>query len=130
MPSSNILIQMFRYGVSGGIAFVVDFTVMLFFHEIVAVNTSLAATLGFCAGLVITYVMSIGWIFDKRRIEKPLIEFFIFALIGGVGIVMTYYIMIKLQESLDYDYTILKLITTFIVTLFNFAAKKLLLFTK
>lgn len=128
-PTSSIVTQVLRYVFSGLTAFVVDFSIMMLLHECFNIDTIIAATFGFCAGLVITYVMSIKWIFDKRKISNSYVEFLIFALIGGIGIVLTYFIMLILSNIVPLHYTLLKIVTSVIITIFNFVAKKLLLFS-
>lgn len=125
-PNSNIIVQIVRYLLSGGVAFVVDFCLMILLFEWAKIPGALAATISFGVGLVITYLFSVKWIFDKRRLSNQFYEFITFAIIGAVGLLITYGLMSLLVNSMSVYYA--KIITTFIVTIWNFLAKKVILF--
>lgn len=127
-PNSNIIVQIVRYLLSGGVAFVVDFCLMILLSEWAKIPGALAATISFAVGLVITYLLSVKWIFDKRRFSHPFYEFLTFAIIGAVGLLITYGLMSLLVNSMSVYYIYAKIITTFIVTIWNFMAKKVILF--
>ena len=74
--------------------------------------------------------MSIFWIFNQRRFNNRVAEFLGFALIGIVGLVLTYFIMRIFTNSLQINYLLAKIVSTIIVTLWNFLAKKYFLFYK
>lgn len=122
-------VQLIRYGFTGGLAFTADFVIMILLVERLNVAESLAATLSFCVGLTITYILSILWVFDERRFSSRLSEFLLFALIGIIGMGMTYLLM-SLGIKLGINYILSKIIVTGIVSLWNFFAKKFLLFSK
>lgn len=129
---NGILEQLIKYCFTGGIAFVVDFSILYLLTDIIGLHYLIGATCGFCAGLVITYLGSIFWIFSEHRIENSKSEFAIFASIGVVGLMLTNLFMWILSdpEILGVNHLIAKIITTVIVTLWNFLAKKYILFTK
>ena len=130
VPTKNAYIQLFRYCFSGGIAFVVDFSILLLLTEYFAVHYLLAASLGFLAGLIITYMLSINWIFDERKIDKKTVEITIFAIIGVVGLLLTSAFMLFFTSVLLLHYLFSKILTTGIVMGWNFVAKKFILFSK
>lgn len=129
-PSSNTFVQMIRYGISGGVAFLVDFGLMVLLRELFSVPEAVSGTVSFGVGLIITYIFSIEWIFDKRRLNSRLAEFLAFAAIGAVGLLLTYLLMLLMVNIFSLYYIWAKVITTVIVTLWNFIAKKCILFTK
>lgn len=128
--TDNIVHQFVRYFFSGGIAFCVDFLLMMLLHEKCSLPAEIAGTVSFAVGLVITYLLSVFWIFNQHRFESRLMEFVGFALIGVVGLGLTYVIMYFFSNSLQISYLIAKIISTIIVTLWNFLAKKYILFYK
>lgn len=129
-PSSSVVVQLIRYGLSGGLAFAVDFGVMILLHRYCAIPEVAAGTISFGIGLIITYLMSIFWIFDERRLSSRTAEFLTFAAIGAVGLIFTYLLMSLFVDRCAIHYIIAKIITTVIVTLWNFFAKKFILFRK
>lgn len=128
--TGNTYIQLFRYLLSGGTAFIIDIGVMVLLKEVLGVNYLLASVIGFIVGLIFTYILSIRWIFNERRLANRWNELVIFALIGVVGIGLTWIFMKIFTEILLIYYVISKVLTTIIVSLWNFTAKKLILFTK
>lgn len=128
--SSNLYVQLLRYLVAGGAAFAVDFGLLYFLTESLKVHYLLSTVIAYTVGLIITYLLSIYWIFDKRRARNWILELAIFALIGIVGLGLTSLSMWLLTDKFHVHYLFSKIITTGIVFVWNFIAKKLILFTK
>lgn len=131
-PSKSVLLQLMRYALSGGLAFAVDFGLLWFITDICHAHYLIGAFCGYTVGLIITYLLSIKWIFSDRKLShRQGAEFMIFTVIGLVGLLLTQGLMYVFTEYLfgtDY-YLYSKLLTTVIVSLFNFVMKKFILFT-
>lgn len=129
-PSSSVFWQLVRYAMAGGLAFGVDFALLWLATDVLGLHYLIGAAIGYAAGLVITYLLSIKWIFDYRRMSSQAAEFGVFTLIGLAGLLLTQGLMYLFTDLwLGRDlYLISKVLTTVIVSLFNFGAKKLLLF--
>ncbi|NLI72734.1 MAG: GtrA family protein [Bacteroidales bacterium] len=128
--TGNVYVQLFRYLLSGGTAFLMDIGLMILLKEVFGVHYLTASIIGFIVGLIFTYILSIRWIFDERRLANKWNELAIFALIGVVGIGLTWFFMKLFTSILLLYYVFSKVLTTVIVSLWNFGAKKLILFTK
>lgn len=127
--TANPYIQVFRYLISGGIAFVVDFLLLYLLTDVLHVYYLTSSVISFSVGLLITYLFSIAWIFDKRRLSNPLAEFVIFAAIGVVGLALTYLFMRFFTDTVQVHYLVSKIFTTMIVFVWNFLAKRFILFS-
>lgn len=130
--TSLIVVQFFRYFCSGGLAFVVDKTLFVVTHYFTLhLNNYWATSVGFVAGIIITYLLSIFWVFDERRMKNTLFEVLIFVAIGIVGLgLMNFFMWIfTVQMAIPNDF-VCNLLSTALVTLWNFIAKKYILFTK
>ena len=130
--TSLIVVQFFRYFCSGGLAFVVDKTLFVVTHYFTLhLNNYWATSVGFVAGIIITYLLSIFWVFDERRMKNTLFEVLIFVAIGIVGLgLMNFFMWIfTVQMAIPNDF-VCNLLSTSLVTLWNFIAKKYILFTK
>lgn len=127
---SNLLGQILRYLISGGMAFVIDMGTMIACREIIGLREAVAASIGNFVGLVFTYLLSIFWIFDQRKYKNYIVEFLIFFLIGIGGTLITYGCMIILVEKIHIHYIISKVFTVVIVAAYAFIAKKIFLFSK
>lgn len=130
--SGNSIEQFIRYCLTGGLAFIVDFGILYLLTNVLGFHYLIGATVGFCVGLIITYLGSILWIFDEHRLNDKKAEVSVFILIGVIGLVLTdFFMWIFTDASIaGLNYMISKIITTIIVTLWNFTAKKFILFTK
>ncbi|PWJ15572.1 GtrA family protein [Ruminococcus flavefaciens] len=136
--TDNTLIQFFRYLFVGGLAFVVDFALSYIvfrfvFHEQKEFGW-IANALSFIAGLVVNYIISTFWIFKTSKVENKVVEFISFAAIGVVGLLITIGITVLFEKWLG-DTThlfqiIAKIVSTAVSFLWNFFARKILLYTK
>ncbi|MCD8025709.1 MAG: GtrA family protein [Clostridiales bacterium] len=140
--TDNGFIQFLRYIFVGGLAFAADYGVMILLVEGFSFNEILAATVSFVCGLAVNYFLSTFWIFKNSKISNKLAEFLAFALIGVIGLLMNDVIIWAATDILapnavfgsliaeDKYYIIGKIASTFIVFLWNFFARKYIIFGK
>ena len=127
--SGDVRIQLFRYLVSGGTAFIVDAGLLALLTELFGEEKLLLWTaIAFSAGLLITYLFSILWVFDNRSMKSRAAEILIFVIIGVCGLGLTELFMWLFADKAHLHYLVSKVITTAIVFFWNFFAKKLILF--
>ena len=129
-PTHSLPVQAVRYGLSGGMAFVADFGLLYVLTDCLHVHYLLSSMLSFATGLLITYLLSVYWIFDQRRFDNRLFEIVLFTAIGVVGLLLTALFMWLFTDRLDMHYLLSKVLTTAITTAWNFLAKKFILFTR
>ncbi len=130
-PTDSFFVQLFRYLFSGGVAFVIDKALFLLVRYVLDGDKYVATTIGFAVGLVITYLLSISWIFNERRIRKTWLEFAAFAVIGIVGMALMNLFMWFFSDYAGIGSDIVaNLFSTVLVTLWNFVAKKYILFSR
>lgn len=128
--TNNTLHQLFRYTFVGGLAFLVDFGTLYFLTEFFHIHYLVSAGIAFIFGLTVNYFLSILWVFSSRTMENRLLEFFLFALIGLVGLGLTELFLWILTDIFLIYYLLSKIITTIIVYFWNFFVRKLMLFNK
>jgi len=128
--TNNTLLQLFRYTFVGGLAFLVDFGTLYFLTEFFHIHYLVSAGIAFIFGLTVNYFLSILWVFSSRTMENRLLEFFLFALIGLVGLGLTELFLWILTDIFLIYYLLSKIITTIIVYFWNFFVRKLMLFNK
>lgn len=127
-PTGNVWIQIVRYFFSGGVAFLVDTGLLYVLTEFCGVYYLVSSIISFSIGLIITYLLSILWVFDNRNMKNRYAEFSVFVLIGVVGLGLTSLFMWFFTDKIGVHYIFSKVITTVIVFVWNFIAKKSLLF--
>lgn len=129
--SGSIWVQLIRYGITGLGATLVDFTVLTVLTETLGEKYLLVWTaIAFVSGLTVTYFLSTNWVFNSRRFKNRATEITIFVLIGVVGLGLTELLMWVFATKIDLHYLISKMISGTTVFIWNFTAKKLILFRK
>ena len=140
--TDNTFIQFFRYLFVGGFAFVVDFGVMTLLKECFGLDPVVSATISFILGLAVNYILSTFWIFRNSKIKNKIAEFAGFAMIGVIGLGINDLIISFFQNFLGYHmvfggllpadkyYMLGKIVSTVVVFIWNFFARKILLFSK
>ena len=122
--------EFFRYLVSGTIAFICDFSMLVFCTEVLGVHYLYSNIAGYAVGLIVSYSINIKWVFDHRRFDgRQAREFVYFTFIVLAGLGVSELVIWLATESIELPYTWSKVVSAFFVFLFNFAAKKWLLFS-
>lgn len=140
--------EVFRFLITGGIATIVDYLVFgliiwLFdtgsyesFFEIFTVKASssvvavVATALGFIAGLIVNYFMSIWFVYVHKGDSKKFNGILKFVLLSAVGFVINTLGMYVGFSLLGYNEWIVKIILTIVVMIYNYISKRLLIFNK
>lgn len=125
-----------RYLVVGGTAFLVDYGVLylsktLLFASMGDIGVYLATALGFLAGLTYNYILSLVWVFQSAKDQKKgrtVGAFLVFCVIGVIGLLLTEGGMFLGYQLLHINYMIVKLFVAAFVLLWNYGARKILIF--
>ena len=154
----RLFAEIFRFLLVGGFATVCDYAAYLLFRKFVlppellagnavwdSLSAVIATTLGFLAGLLINWVLSVFFVFrdgEKRvdvKSKSDFIKFTVIALVGllftqvvvGVGVLVlpTFELFgVSAFLSLGWNEWLLKAVTTCIVLVFNYFARKKFIF--
>lgn len=127
---SNLSAQFFRYFVVGGVAFAVDFALLYLLTEFARLYYLFSASLAFVAGVAVNYALSVTWVFNHRSIDNRMHEFAIFAVIGMLGLVFNAALIWFFTELAGLHYLGSKVVAAALIFLFNFGARKALLFSE
>lgn len=120
-----------RYLAASALALAVDFGAYSGLIELAGVRYLAAAPVGFALGLATVYALSIRWVFRERRMkERARAEFTLFALLGVAGLVLNQGILYAAVEWFGIGPLGAKVVSAGVVFCFNFASRKLLLFTR
>ena len=119
-----------RYLAASAIALGLDFGLYVALIRIFGVHYLLAAPVGFALGLATIYALSIRWVFLERRLADARLEFTLFAAIGLAGLLINELVIYAGVEWAALSYELAKLASAAVVFCFNFAARKLMLFTR
>jgi putative flippase GtrA len=120
--------ELMRYTVVGGLASLVDVGLLVGLTTVMGVYYLHAATIALGCGLLTSYLCSVAWVFQERTWRNPLVEMGLFTLIGGIGLLGNGALMWGLTEYAHLHYLCSKMVSGLFVFLWNFAAKKWVLF--
>jgi putative flippase GtrA len=118
-----------RYFAASALALGIDFGVYVGLIRLAAVHYLVAAPIGFALGLATIYLLSIRWVFRARRVADRRAEFALFALVGLAGMALNQAIIYAGVQFLAATPEAAKIVSAGLVFCFNFASRKLLLFT-
>jgi putative flippase GtrA len=121
------LVELARYFVASAVALGVD-TGLYAVGLRLGLGYPLAAIAGFLAGLTVAYLISVRWAFRARRLRNARVEFAVFAAIGVLGLLLTESLLWLQIDVLAFGAMPAKLLTSCGVFVFNFGARKLVLF--
>lgn len=124
--TTNIFIQFFRYIFVGGFAFWrrIYFVVMR-----KRMNYMIAAAIAFVVGLAVNYALSIWFVFsESSKVKNKVKEFVVYGIIGLIGLLITEGIMYLFTDVFGLYFLISKIIAAAIVLVWNFAARKVVLY--
>lgn len=120
--------QFFRYAIVGGLAFIIDAGLLYGLTEFFHIYYLLSAAAAFAAGLTTNYLLSITWVFEHHAYQSRNLEFVIFSAIGILGLGMNELFIWFFTEKAGIYYLVSKVLSTGLVFLWNFYARKVILF--
>ena len=132
---NDLILEVIRYLIVGGIAFVIDFTVLYVSKEFILKDSYyslyVSTAMGFISGLIVNYCLSIFFVFNsakgtqKGRSAK---DMFVFTVVGILGLIVSEFGMFIGAEELAFNYLLVKIVVTAVVLLWNYIARKILIF--
>jgi len=126
--SKGYNVQLFRYLISGFFAFFVDALLLFLLTEYVHLYYLISVVIAYSVGLLVSYFTNIIWVFENRKKKQQSVELVIFIVISLLGLLFTFILMWLFTSELNIYYLYSKIITTIIVFIWNFVAKKWILF--
>lgn len=127
LKNNKLFNQILKFGVVGGIAFVIDYATLIICKEIFNLNVLLSAAIAFTVSVVFNYILSIKWVFDVNKEKSAKKNFVLFIVFSVIGLGLTELIMWFGTDIIGINYLIVKIVATAIVMVFNFITRKLFL---
>ena len=94
-------------------------------------NYMIAAAIAFVVGLTVNYILSVRLVFSgNERIAGKAAEFIIYGIIGAAGLVITEAVMYFFTDICGLYFLLSKIAAAAIVLVWNFAARKKILYSK
>lgn len=125
--TEKLFIQIFKFGLVGGTAFVIDFLFLYIFKEIFQLSIIISNTLSFIISLIYNYIASVKWVFEVNKNKDKRKNMIIFIVFSIIGLLLNDAIMWLSTNKLSIYYLFAKIIATIIVMIFNFITRKIFL---
>lgn len=119
--------QIFKFGIVGVIAFIIDYGVLYVLVEIFSIYYLLASAISFTISVIFNYLASMKFVFERREDISRNKEFIVFVLLSIIGLLINQAIMWILVEKINIFYMLSKIVATVFVMVWNFASRKLFL---
>ena len=120
----KIINQLFKFGIVGGIAFVIDYGLLYLLTEKIGIYY-LASS--FSVSVIFNYIASVLWVFDVDKEKSKVRNFIYFIGLSIVGLGINELIMWGGVDKLHIYYMLVKLFATAVVMVFNFITRKMFL---
>jgi len=112
-----------KYSVVGASGAIVDLTALYLLVEYAQINVYLAAALSFLLAVINNFTFNKYWTFNDRS-QKYSTQFIKFFTVSCIGLLLTLSFMWLFIDVFSIWYMLAKVLTTFIVLMWNFTANK------
>ena len=123
----NLIKQLFRFAIVGGIAFLIDYSVLFICTEYLGIYYLISSFISFTVSTVFNYIASVHWVFDVDQKKSQRRNFVLFIVFSVIGLGINQCIMWFGVEKLDLYYMLVKIGATVIVMVFNLIKRKMFL---
>lgn len=132
----RLLFEFLKYAIVGGISFLADILSLILLYEFAIPKTTYSLYIanigGFIVGIIFNYILSVRFVFvdlkDKKQV-KSIKSKIIFVLIGIIGLGINEAGMFIGVEKLIFDYRFVKIVMAGIVLIWNYTARKQVIFS-
>lgn len=121
-------IHLFRASFASIFAFGVDISVLLALTHYLDLHYLVALRFSFIAGTIVSYVLNVLWVFNKRKVSKSYIEFGIFIILSLATLGFNSIIMKFFTETVKTPLPISRIIASMSGFFFGFICRKYILF--
>lgn len=128
----KLIVQFLKFGIVGGIAFVVDYGLMIFLKEVFEMHYLTASFISFCVSVIVNYLLSMRYVFVSRDDIKKQAEFVSFLILSVIGLGINELVMylvadVVIGDKMKRGYLVAKIVATFVVMIWNFVTRKIFL---
>lgn len=123
----KIIKQLLKFGVVGGVAFIIDYSVLFICTEFLEIYYLLSSLISFSVSTVFNYIASTQWVFDVNQEKSKQKNFVLFIVFSVIGLGLNQLIMWFGVDILHVYYMLVKIGATTIVMVFNFITRKMFL---
>ena len=122
--NNNLIKQILKFGIVGGIAFIIDYALLYVCTEYLNIYVLYSSIISFSISVIFNYIMSIKWVFDVNH-KQTYKDFTIFIIFSIIVLGINELIMYLGIERLHIYYMLVKIASTGIVMVYNFITRKI-----
>ena len=122
----KLIIQLFKFGIVGVIALLIDVGVLLILREILHIDVLIASAVSFCVSVTANYILSMLFVFESKANNKAR-EFLIFVILSIGGLLLNQLIMWLGTDIFAIYYMWVKIFALLFVPIYNFVTRKIFL---
>lgn len=123
----KLIVQLFKFGIVGVIAFVIDYGFMVLFTEVFGIHYMISSTASFLISVIVNYILSMRYVFQRKDDLDRRAEFIIFVVLSAVGLGINELCMWIFTGKIGIAYYFSKIGATAVVMIWNFVSRKILL---
>ncbi|MDD3404114.1 MAG: GtrA family protein [Hespellia sp.] len=125
--TSSLIVKLVKFGITGGVATVIDFAVLYLLKSVMGVNVYIAVVAAYFVSLTFHYYISMKYVFVAREDLSMTRKMVIFLITAVIGLGLNECIMWGCIEFAGMYYMVGKVLATGVVMVFNYLARHLLL---
>lgn len=123
----KLIAQVLKFGVVGGTAFLIDYSIMIALTEFFGINYLISSGISFVVSVIYNYILSVHWVFDVDKDGDKKKEFIVFILLSVIGLGLNQLLMWIFVSKVHVFYMLSKIFVTVIVMIYNFVTRKIFL---
>ncbi|MCD7886139.1 MAG: GtrA family protein [Clostridiales bacterium] len=123
----KLLHQIMKFGVVGGLAFLIDYGLLALLTEVIGLHYLLSGAISFSVSVIFNYICSVLWVFDVDKKRGGARNLGIFLVLSILGLGINQLLMWLLVEGGGIYYLLAKIFATAVVMVYNFITRKLFL---
>ena len=123
----KLIAQVLKFGVVGGTAFLIDYSIMIALTEFFGINYLISSGISFVVSVIYNYILSVHWVFDVDKDGDKKKEFIVFILLSVIGLGLNQLLMWVFVSRVHVFYMLAKIFGTAIVMIYNFVTRKIFL---
>jgi putative flippase GtrA len=121
---NKLLNQILKFGLVGGMAFVIDYALLYLCTEFLHIHYLLSSIISFTISVIFNYILSIKWVFDVKK-KQDVRDFVVFIILSVIGLGINSLIMYVMVEVFGVYYMLSKIVSTVVVMVYNFITRKI-----
>ena len=124
LKNRSLMLQYCKFAAVGITSLMVDYGFMVFLTENTALGYFNACAFSYTLSVFVNYVLSMRYVFEGREDMSKMKEAVIFFMLSLIGLLLNQMVMWVAVDMFGIYYTIAKLLSTLLVTNYNFISRK------